>query len=503
LSSSLLVSGFDLVQFQLDDSAQVLLPPHPLPPLEDFKESVLRALDEPLDGPPLMKRVKAGSRVCIVLDDPSLPVPPASQDARGEMLDAVLEALTSFGVKPAKVIALVANGLARQWRPAELTEWLGSKNTSQISVRCHDAEQLNELVRIADEPTGPVEVSRHLIECDLLIHLNVVTMPMLAGSFGIVQGACGYRTTRELNAPSMFDVSESPGVPGSAWHRAHARVGKMIEAKVPVLQVSAVLNNELWTPGIAAMLSTEETDRLSRPAQMWNALPASVRHRAARSMRSSFRPLAVISGPPDAVTPRALELFMRQHEVTAQGEADVLVFGLPDLGPWSVRTAQNPVLVANLALGVIANLFTERPLLRDGGAIVFANPLTPSFDTRHHRAHEEFYEKVLRLEREPEVIHERYEPWLASRPEFVADYQRRYAFHGAHALFSWYQCTPMRRRASRIIVAHGDPRACARLGFMAAPNLETALRKAKESVADAEPRVRVLELPPAFFVKVT
>ena len=113
------------------------------------------------------------------------------------------------------------------------------------------------------------------------------------------------------------------------------------------------------------------------------------------------------------------------------------------------------------------------------------------------------YEKVLRLEREPEEIHARYESWLGSRPEFVADYQRRYAFHGAHALLCWYQCTPVRRRASRIIVAHGDPRTCARLGFMAAANLDAALRKAKESVADAEPSVRVLELPPAFFVKVT
>lgn len=502
MSSSLLVSGFDLVQFTVPDGAQVLLPPHPLPPLQDFKDSVHRALDEPLAGPPLAKRVNPNSRICIVLDDPSLPVPPASRDARGEMLEAVVEALVSFGVKAPRITALVANGLARQWRPAELTEWLGAKSTSQIAVRCHDAEQLSELVRIADEPSGPVELSRHLLECDLIIHLNVVSTPIHAGSFGIIQGATGYRTARELNSPAMFAEGEAPFVPGSAWHSAHEKVAGLLEQKVPVLQVSTVLNNELWTPGIAALLHIEGNDRLTRPLQMWNALPASVRHRAARSMRSSFRPLEVMSGPPAAVTPRALELFMRQHEVTAQGEADVLVFGLPDLGPWSVRTAQNPVLVANLALGFIANLFTHRPLVRDGGAIIFANPLTPSFNIRHHRVHEEFYEKVLRLEREPEAIHERYEPWLASRPEFVADYQRRYAFHGAHALISWYQCTPMRRLASRIIVAHGDPRACARLGFMAAPNLDVALRKAKESVANAEPKVRVLELPPAFFTRV-
>ncbi len=502
MSASLLVSGFDLVQFQVPDGAQVLLPPRALPPLQDFKHSVTHALDEPLAGPALAKRVNAGSRVCIVLDDPSLPVPPASNDARTEMLEAVFDALVSLGVKPARITALVANGLGRQWRPAELTEWLGARSTSQIAVRCHDAEQLSELVRIADAPSGPIELSRHLLECDLLIHLNVVSMPLQAGPFGIIQGACGYRTARELNAPPMFAGGQSPLVTGSAWHEAHLKVAELLEKKVPILQVSTVLNNELWSPGIAALLESDDDAQLSRPLQMWNALPDSVRHRAARSMRASFRPIEVMSGPPDAVSPRALELFLRQHEVNGEGEADVLVFGLPDLGPYSVRTAQNPVLAANLALGFVANLFTHRPLVRDGGAIVFANPLNHAFNDRHHRAHQEFYEKVLRLEREPEAIHERYEPWLASRPEFVADYQRRYAFHGAHALISWYQCTPMRRRASRVIVAHGDPRACARLGFMAAPNLEAALRKAKESVADAEPRVRVLELPPAFFTRV-
>ena len=92
-----------------------------------------------------------------------------------------------------------------------------------------------------------------------------------------------------------------------------------------------------------------------------------------------------MSGPA-AAPPR--ELFLRQHEVSSEGDADVLVFGLPDLGPWSVRTAQNPVLAANLALGFVANLFTDRPLIRAGGAIVFANPLTPSFNSHHHRAHE-------------------------------------------------------------------------------------------------------------------
>ena len=120
-----------------------------------------------------------------------------------------------------------------------------------------------------------------------------------------------------------------------------------------------------------------------------------------------------------------------------------------------------------------------------------------------YRPHLDFYEKVLWFERDAHAIHERYEPYLASRPELVADYQRRYAFHGAHPLLAWYQCAPARRRTSRIIAAGGDPRACARLGFMGASDIHDALRKAKEALAMDSPKIRVLELPPPFFVKVT
>ncbi len=501
MPSSLLVSGFDIREVSLPEDAEVLLPPLPLPAHDDFKDQVIRALDEPIAGLPLGKRVKPSSKVTLVLDDFTLPVPLASRDARKEMLEAVLEALAHFQVRPANITALVGTGLSRQWRPAELTELLGARSTSMIAVRSHDAESTTELSRLADEPEGPIELSRLVVETDLVLHLAVVNMPLAAGTFNLVAGTAGYRTARVLNAPKLFD-DDTPLVTGSLWHRAHTRVGELLMQKTQVMQLAAVLNNELWTSSIASLLRTE-TPGLSRPLQMWNALPSAVRHRAARVMRASYRPISALAGPPDAVAPRAVELFLRQHEVQAQGgEADILLFGLPDLGPWSVGTAQNPVLVTNLALGFVSNLFTKAPLVREGGVIVFLNPLSPTFDARAHRPHLDFYEKVLRIEREPEAIHERYEPFLASRPELVADYQRRYAFHGAHPLLAWYQCAPARRRTSRIIVAGGDPRACARLGFMGASDIEDALRKAKEALAMDNPKVRVLELPPPFFVRV-
>jgi hypothetical protein len=134
--------------------------------------------------------------------------------------------------------------------------------------------------------------------------------------------------------------------------------------------------------------------------------------------------------------------------------------------------------------------------------LVFANPLAPVFDRKVHLAHEEFYEKVLRFEREPEAIHQRFESYFAGRPEFVSNYQRRFAFHGTHPLYGWYLSHPTRRRAGRIIVAHGDPRACARLGFTPAVDVEDALEKARAFLGMEAPKVTALALPPPFWAKV-
>lgn len=499
MARTLLFSGFDLRAPELPANARILLPPIPLPGLEPFSEACARALEEPLAGAPLSSHLKPNVRVAVVVDDPSLPVPPMSRDCRREMLAAVLEVLSNHGVRSNRVTVLVANGLSRQWRNTELTELFGLQSTAAYPMQSHDAEAGTNLVRLGEEPEGPVEFNRALVDADVVVHVNVVSMPLLAGTFGIVSGTTGYRTARFLSAPQILVKDDSPYLPGSLFHSVHERVGAYLKKRVPIVQLSAVLNNELWPPALTALLQSE--DGLSRPLQMWNALPTAVRHRAARMLKANYRPIAVMSGSPDEVTPRALEVFYQQHEVDADGDAQVMIFGLPDIGPASIGASTNPILSTNLALGYVSNLFSNKPLLRKGGVIIFANPLAPVFDRRAHLPHEEFYEKVLRIERDPLVIHERFEPYFAGRPEFVANYQRRFAFHGAHPLYSWYMTHPARRHAGKVIVAHGDPRACARLGFAHAVDVEDAIDKAREFLEEAEPSVAVMELPPPFWIR--
>ncbi|MFL5320185.1 MAG: lactate racemase domain-containing protein [Myxococcaceae bacterium] len=493
-----LFSGFDLVAPELPADARILNAPPPLDPLGQVKESAKRALEAPVSGAALSRRVHAHSRVAVVVDDLSLPVPPLNHDCRRELLEAVLDLLAEKGLTSKRVTVLIANGLSRQWRMSELTDALGIQVTAAFPPICHDAEAQLQLTRIADEPEGPIEFNRALIDCDLVVHVNLVTTPLHAGLYPIAAGATSYRTQRMLNHPSHFE-EHAPLQPGSSFHRAHERVTAALQKRVPVMQLSAVLNNDVYAPSLSAMLRSEKG--LSRSLQVWNAMPNAVRHRAARLLRANYQPIAVVAGPPEAVGPQALGAFYRQHEREVEGDAQVVIFGLPDQGPGSVGSAQNPILSANLALGYVMNLFTHKPLLQEGGVIIFANPLAPSFD-KVHLPQQEFYEKVLRLERDPTAIAEKYEPYFAGKPEFVANYQKNYAFHGAHPLYAWAMCNSARQRAARIIVAHGDPRACARLGFTPATNIEDALHRAKEALADAQPSVAVMELPPPYWVRV-
>lgn len=498
MARTILFSGFDLLAPEFASDTRILSAPPSLPALPDVAAEAARVLKEPIAGLPLPSQLWPGMRVTVVVDDPSLPVPPLQRDCRREMLEAVLEVLAGAGLGEAHVTVLVANGLSRQWRPIELVELLGDAVTSQLPTICHDAEAQAQLLRIGEAPEGPVEFNRAVAEADLVVHLNVVATPLHAGMFPLVAGTTGYRTARFLFAPELFE-EQAPLQPGSRYHAVHERLGALLRERVPVFQVSAVLNNDIYTPQLSAMIRNDKG--LPRSLQVWNAMPNAVRHRAARMLRSNARPITLVAGPPDAVAQSARDLFYRQNEQVVEDQAQVVMFGLPDQGPASVGTSQNPILVANLALGYVMNLFTRRPLLAEGGVIIFANPLTPQFD-RLHLPHEEFYEKVLRLERDPVAIGEKYEPYFAGKLEFVANYQRNYAFHGAHPLFMWAMGQGARNRASRIIVAQGDPRACARLGFTPAKSIDDALSKAKEALAEAQPTVSVVQLPPAVWARV-
>src|SRR5919198_2404587 len=122
-----------------------------MPALDGFAAACERALQKPLSGPPLSSMLKPNSRVAVVVDDLSLPVPPIFREPRRDMLRAVLRILGNHGVRGTHAAIVVANGLSRKWRTRELAEAFGADVAAEYQPRSHDAEDGSALARLADD----------------------------------------------------------------------------------------------------------------------------------------------------------------------------------------------------------------------------------------------------------------------------------------------------------------------------------------------------------------
>src|SRR5207249_11295378 len=70
-----IVFGARFVEAELPDDAHVVSPglSLPLAPANDLGKEVRRALEEPLESPPLAELARGTSRVTIAFDDPTVP----------------------------------------------------------------------------------------------------------------------------------------------------------------------------------------------------------------------------------------------------------------------------------------------------------------------------------------------------------------------------------------------------------------------------------------------
>ncbi len=68
-------SGDAVVRQLFPLGAKVIYPPDPLPSLADVRGEMGRALDRPLGAEPLAARLRSDSKITILVEDLSVPVP--------------------------------------------------------------------------------------------------------------------------------------------------------------------------------------------------------------------------------------------------------------------------------------------------------------------------------------------------------------------------------------------------------------------------------------------
>ena len=497
---------------KLPEGTRVIYPPGPVEPLADPYVAIERALLMPFDMEPLHDLLFPDMRLTIAFDDLSLPLPPMQKpDIRQMVIEKVLEKAYAKGVEDIHLIA--ALGLHRRMTKAELRHCMGEKIMSSFypdRLYNYDAEDEEGNVKIGDTELGEdVTVSRRVAESDLLIYVNVNYIPMDGGHKSVHTGLAPYTSIRHHHTPKTLENTRSlMDPPNSAMHGSINRMGKVFDENAKVFHIETTLNNSAF-PSVF--------DFMAKPEHEWNAVTRAnflANHRATqiaprRVSRSIFQSIkaphqmaSVQAGATIPVHDETLRNAYKQQLVPIEGQSDVLLLGVPYLGPYNVNSIMNPLLVYNMLLGYLFNLYRGKPLVREGGVLIGTHPMPNDFHEVHHPSYIDLWNEVLPETNNLHEIAARYEEKYARDPWYKTLYRNSHAYHGVHPFTVLYWAAHALDHLGDVILVGGDPMTTKRMGLKRADTIAEALEMAQDTVGP-NPSRTYMHIPPLFMCEVS
>lgn len=503
--------GFGLQRFPL--GTKVVYPPDSLPAIRDVTSAIRRALLHPLSSEPLPELLKPGMRLTIAFDDISLPLPPMrTPDIRGRVIEQVLELAARRGVDDVELV--VANSLHRRMTRAEIKRAVGERVFRSFwpdALRNHDAEDPKGVTHVGLTDRGEdVEISRRAAESDLLVYVNINLVAMDGGHKSVPVGLGSYRSLKHhhnvhtmLHSRSYMDPR--PG--RSAIHDSCNRMGQVLAKHLRIFTIETTLNNDTFPDPFGFMNKREWEWSVKDQASYLAArranerAPARVRREVFRRIVAPYGVTGVNAGETGAVHELTLANLHRQQLVEVDGQADVMVVGLPYICPYNVNSIMNPILVQCLGLGYFFNMYIGKPLVRPGGVMILHHPVPTEFHQIHHPSYVDFFDEVLAETTDPAQIEAKYEPAYAQDPWYVHLYRTSHAYHGVHPFYMWYWGAHAMDYLGDVIFVGGDRGAVRRMGFRAASSFADALEMAGDTVGRS-PSMVYLHSPPLTLAEV-
>ena len=228
-----------------------------------------------------------------------------------------------------------------------------------------------------------VEINKRAAESDLLVYVNVNLVAMdgghksVADRAGVVQVACGTTTTpRRWCTRARSWTTRTPRLHHSAW-----RMGRLLAS---TSRSSRSRRRSTTTSSRSPTGSCRSASgsgrcatrrRCSRCAAGSRSRRPRLRHKMFHDLRSDYGLTGVNAGEVEAVHERTIEAVHRQQLVEVQGQSDVLVMGVPFLGPYNVNSSMNPILATCMGAGLLLQLL-PRPAGRAPGRR--GDPLPPA-----------------------------------------------------------------------------------------------------------------------------
>jgi hypothetical protein len=496
--------GFRLEQFPL--GTRVVYPPESLPSVPDVDEAIEHALLHPENSEPLPALLRAGMRLTIAFDDISLPLPPmVKPDVRQRIIEKVLTLAAAAGVDDVQIVA--ANALHRRMTPSELREIVGERVFRsffpQGALYNHDAEDRANLLHVGLTDHGEdVEINRRAAESDLLVYVNVNLVAMDGGHKSVPVGLASYKSlrhhhnTRTMVHSRSFMDHERSQLHSSAW-----RMGRMLADHLKIFTVETTLDNNVFPSSYGFLMKREWEWSVRDQAAMLAArrglavAPDRLRHKIFQGMRAPYGVTGVHAGETEAVHAKTLANVHRQQMVEVDGQSDVLVLGVPYLGPYNVNSVMNPILATCMGLGYYFNSYRGQPVVRKDGAVILYHPVPRAFSQLHHPSYVDFFEEVLAESTDPATIEEKFEQRYATDPWYVHLYRTSYAYHGVHPFYMWYWAAHAMDHVADVVWVGADRRTVERMGFRAASTLADALEMVSGSVGRS-PSITYLHNPP-------
>jgi hypothetical protein len=497
---------------KIPEGTRVIYPPAPLEPLADPYVAIERALLEPFAMEPLHELLFPGMKLTIAFDDLSVPLPPMQRpDSRQMVIEKVLEKAYARGVQDIHLIA--ALGLHRRMTRAELEWCVGKKVMSRYypeRLYNYDAEDEEGNVVIGETDRGEeVSVSRRVAESDLLVYVNVNFIPMDGGHKSVHTGLAPYSSIRHHHNPETLENTRSLMDPtNSAMHDSFNRMGAILDENLKVFHIETTLNNATF-PRVFDFMAKPEHEwgpvakaNFRTNYQATRTVPRRVSRGILQSIKAPHRMTSVQAGATDPVHDETLRHAYRQQIVPVEGQTDVLLLGVPYLGPYNVNSIMNPLLVYNMLLGYLFNLYRGRPLVREGGVLIGTHPMPADFHKVHHPSYIDLWNEALAETNDIHEIHRRYEERYARDPWYRTLYRNSYAYHGAHPFTVLYWAAHALDHVGEVILVGGDPGTTKRMGFRRADSVAEALEMAKDTVGPS-PSATYMHIPPLFMCEVS
>ncbi|OIQ55582.1 nickel-dependent lactate racemase [Neomoorella thermoacetica] len=184
------------------NSLKVVLSPSYELDIPSVGEEIRRALENPINCPPLHEVVSSTSRVILLCDDNTRPTP------TNLIVPALVRELASGGVRLENIKILMALGTHRPMSPEEIKQKLGTEVVAKVEVINHNFRNPDALYDFGLTANGtPVKVNRLVLEADVVIGIGSIVphhIPGYSGGAKIVQpGICGEDTTAATHLLSV------------------------------------------------------------------------------------------------------------------------------------------------------------------------------------------------------------------------------------------------------------------------------------------------------------